>query len=92
MRFLTDGQVPLWPWYPSFLRTNTQSIRGESGKAQQERLKTEGNCFDFVGNAAVVLSSFTSFSFLQCVVHSDNQRCTLIAVYSIMMHCILNKA
>lgn len=69
MRFLTDGQVPLWPWYPSFLRTNTQSIRGESGKAQQERLKTEGNCFDFVGNvllslAAVVLSSFTSFSFL----------------------------
>lgn len=92
MRFLTDAQVPLWPWYPSFLRANAQSIRGESGKAQQERLKTEGNCFDFVGNAAVVLSSFTSFSFFQCVVHSDNQRCTLIAVYSIMMHCILNKA
>lgn len=71
LRLLTDGQVPFWPRYPAFQPANTHSwsIREESGKAQQESLKTEGNCFDFVGS----LFFFISRGFMLSIIISATQ-------------------
>lgn len=49
LRLLTDGQVPLWPWYPDFLHYKHSLLQHHrrGGKPQPDRLKDGGELLWF---------------------------------------------